>query len=96
MAGLPHIEFLGQLNGWFSPNDPEALSAASRIAASANAMNLAICAKSEPVLRRFVPHYDPPAPLSPPAPPPAPVKSQGWIDRMKNRLGRAMLRRLTI
>jgi SAM-dependent methyltransferase len=53
MAGLPCVEFLGAVNGWFSPF---AQNAEQVVLRSAEAMNLAICAKSEQALKRLFAH----------------------------------------
>jgi SAM-dependent methyltransferase len=53
MAGLPCVEFLGAVNGWFSPF---AQNAEQVVLRSAEAMNLAICAKNEHALKRLFAH----------------------------------------
>ena len=53
MAGLPCVEFVGAINGWFSPF---AQNAEQVVLRSAEAMNLAICAKSEYALARLFTH----------------------------------------
>jgi len=56
LAGLPHVEFLGKLNGWFAASDPAAQNADRHILDSLHGMNLAVCAKDEAALNRLFPH----------------------------------------
>jgi SAM-dependent methyltransferase len=57
LAGLPHHRFLGRLNGWFTADDPALAYLTERLRADADALNLAICARTPEALRRVVPHY---------------------------------------
>jgi len=47
IAGLSEIEFIGTVNGWFSPSDPMAPIMGDLLLDSAEHMNLAICAKQQ-------------------------------------------------
>jgi hypothetical protein len=56
MAGLPCYEFLGMIDGWFSPRDPVAQNADQLLSTSAGAMNLTVCGKNDRALARLFPH----------------------------------------
>jgi SAM-dependent methyltransferase len=45
LSGLTEHEFVGTVNGWFSPRDPAASAVADVLVGGASQMNLAICAK---------------------------------------------------
>jgi SAM-dependent methyltransferase len=56
MAGLPCYEFVGTIDGWFSPRDPVAQNADQLLSTSAGMMNLTVCGKSDRSLARLFPH----------------------------------------
>src|SRR5207253_2488035 len=56
MSGLPCYEFVGTIDGWFSPRDPVAHNVDQVLLGSAEMMNLTICTKSDRALARFFPH----------------------------------------
>ncbi len=56
-AGLPHFEFLGALNGWFSVCDPSSVRATEWLLEAAEARNFSVCAKTPEALQRVLPGY---------------------------------------
>ncbi|PWK30844.1 class I SAM-dependent methyltransferase [Pseudomonas sp. OV226] len=56
IAGLTQVEFIGTVNGWFSPSDPMAPIMGDLLLDSAEQMNLAICAKKQGRLDEIFPH----------------------------------------
>jgi SAM-dependent methyltransferase len=54
-SGLPHSEFMGQINGLISPRDPIWGDATARLREAERHMNLAVCAKTEAALDRIFP-----------------------------------------
>jgi hypothetical protein len=56
IVGLAEYEFLGTVNGWFSPHDPLAPQMGEILVNSASQMNLAICAKQKGRLNEIFPH----------------------------------------
>ena len=56
MAGLPYYEFVGTIDGWFSPRDSVAQNADQLLSSSAGMMNLTVCGKSDRALARLFPH----------------------------------------
>lgn len=54
-CGLPEYEFVGQINGFFSPRDPIWGDATSRLRETEAAMNLAVAAKSSVAIERIFP-----------------------------------------
>lgn len=73
-SGLQHFEFVGQLNGYFSPKDAIWGEATTRLIEAARFMNVAVCAKERRAIDRVLPnltnHRRPT-----PSPPPAPITS---------------------
>jgi SAM-dependent methyltransferase len=55
MAGLPHFEFLGRINGWWSPRDPAIPHLGDHVLQSANASNLVVATKSPERLAMLFP-----------------------------------------
>jgi SAM-dependent methyltransferase len=55
VSGLPHYEFFGNLNGWFSPDDPASGHLAEQLRDRAQCMNLSVCAKSAGALAKKFP-----------------------------------------
>jgi SAM-dependent methyltransferase len=84
-AGLPHFEFLGALNGWFSVRDPASVRATEWLLDAAEARNFSVCAKTPEALRRVLPGYElgkePRATPSEPTPLPARLGILGRISR---------------
>jgi SAM-dependent methyltransferase len=68
MVGLKHREFLGRNSGWISPRDPRSRLLSEIVAGDADALNFAICAKSEAPLVRIFPFRQTEAAESQPAP----------------------------
>jgi SAM-dependent methyltransferase len=56
IADLPCYEFVGAIDGWFSPRDSVAQNADQLICSSARLMNLTVCGKSDRALARLFPH----------------------------------------
>ena len=56
LAGLSHVEFLGTINGWYSPHDPAVSQLGETLVNVADQMNLAICAKRSAPLDALFPH----------------------------------------
>jgi SAM-dependent methyltransferase len=59
MSGFPAFEFVGQVNGWFSPSSPEASDMNRYFQASLLGRNHVIAAKSTDALRRIFPYKRP-------------------------------------
>lgn len=57
-AGLPHFEFLGQVNGLFSPRDSIFGDATARLAETERAMNLCVCAVNRAAIDRLLPQLE--------------------------------------
>ncbi|MGY3621245.1 class I SAM-dependent methyltransferase [Bradyrhizobium sp. USDA 10063] len=55
-AGLPHFEFLGQLNGFFSVEDPIYGDATARLREVERGMNLCVCATNRAAIDRLLPN----------------------------------------
>lgn len=53
IAGLPEREFLGRLNGWFSPRDPRVANLPEMVCGDANAINFTVAAKNSAALERI-------------------------------------------
>jgi hypothetical protein len=60
-AGLSHFEFLGQVNGLFSPKDPIFGNATERLAETERAMNICVCANNRTAIDRILPYIPAPA-----------------------------------
>jgi SAM-dependent methyltransferase len=56
LAGLSEVEFVGVINGWFSPNDPVASMLGSHVIAGSGETNIALCAKKPGRLDGIFPH----------------------------------------
>jgi 2-polyprenyl-3-methyl-5-hydroxy-6-metoxy-1,4-benzoquinol methylase len=54
-SGLPHFEFLGQINGFFSPRDPIWGNATDRLRETERGMNLCIAARDPAAIDRVLP-----------------------------------------
>jgi SAM-dependent methyltransferase len=76
-AGLPHFEFLGQINGFFSPKDPVFGNATERLAETERHMNVCVCATNRAAIRRILPD------MAGGDPPPSPA--QAAIDHLLSR-----------
>ncbi|MBD0272486.1 MAG: class I SAM-dependent methyltransferase [Acetobacteraceae bacterium] len=55
LAGLRAFRFLGRVNGWFSPDDPQIPSLPEMVRGDADARNLAVCARTPVALARVLP-----------------------------------------
>ncbi|KWZ35228.1 class I SAM-dependent methyltransferase [Burkholderia anthina] len=56
LVGLCEREFVGSINGWFSPHDPATAHLGQATISGANQMNLAICARQPGRLDAIFPH----------------------------------------
>lgn len=70
-SGLKHFEFVGQVNGFFSPRDPIWGDATARLNDTAHFMNVSVCAKERKAIDRIFPNLSGrrrsvPPPASPP------------------------------
>jgi SAM-dependent methyltransferase len=55
LAGLPHYEFVGAINGYFSPREPRPSDMNLILETSCSNANLVVCAKTDVALRRVFP-----------------------------------------
>ncbi len=55
MAGFSEHQFVGSINGWFRPEDPETAQLGQIAVQGANSMNLAICAMQQGRLEQYFP-----------------------------------------
>jgi SAM-dependent methyltransferase len=55
LAGFPALETLGEVNGFYSLNDPIFANQSAILAQTANAKNLTVCAKSNEALNQLFP-----------------------------------------
>ena len=55
LVGFPFREFVGRLNGWFSPKDPRVLNLPNIVRGDSDSINFAICSKSPEPLHRVFP-----------------------------------------
>ena len=59
LAGLPHLVFLGAVNGFFAETDVMSQHMTERLATATREANLCVGARSADALRRIVPSYRP-------------------------------------
>lgn len=63
-AGLPHFEFLGQVNGLFSPKEAWFRLAGERVIHTQETMNVCLCARNPEAISRVLPGLGTEAPVN--------------------------------
>jgi hypothetical protein len=98
MTGWNAHEFLGAVNGWFSPQSPEGRFFNERLRCSAEGLNLVVCAQNPNALLRIYPWWGGATERPEPAPTPEEPRAQPTsVPTDRDHLGTddSLLRELT-